>query len=481
MDWILRKHQPLPPIDPAEYYAVLALVALLVIVGGIGAGLTIGLMSLDSTTLTILRRSGTPEQKNWAARIAPIRQNAHMLLVTLLLMNTIVNESLPVLLHIIRLDGYLAVLISTALIVIFGEIIPQAVCSRHGLAIGAFFAWPVRIIMFLMYPIVYPIAKLLDWVLGQDHGVVYRKAELKELVAIHGVAGKLVEDEVQIVKAVLDLREKTVGMIMTPLKYTVMLPIDAKLDHTTLDKLLHAGHSRVPVYKDSPQNIIGGIPPPPYHPPVVIVKQLVNTPRHTEVTDIPIRTIPRVTRDTPLFGILHLFQQGGSHMAIVVEEQAEADETPVGGAAAAAAEYVTDQPPREEPMGSEGAPTVLETKWMAKSPLVPFGTDDKALPYRVLGIVTMEDVIEEMIGSEILDETDVFVDVAARTRVSSAVMNLFLPASAADTESGAAEADETAPLLGNGRGEAARRKRKSEAKAGILAEAIKSQQFQSQS
>lgn len=86
-----------------------------------------------------------------------------------------------------------------------------------------------------------------------------------------------------------------------------------------------------------------------------------------------------------------------------------------------------------------------------------------------------------MIGSEILDETDVFVDVAARTRVSSAVMNLFLPASAADTESGAAEADETAPLLGNGRGEAARRKRKSEAKAGILAEAIKSQQFQSQS
>lgn len=77
-------------------------------------------------------------------------------------------------------------------------------------------------------------------------------------------------------------------------------------------------------------------------------------------------------------------------MAIVVEEQAEADETPVGGAAAAAAEYVTDQPPREEPMGSEGAPTVLETKWMAKSPLVPFGTDDKALPYRVLGIVTME-------------------------------------------------------------------------------------------
>jgi metal transporter CNNM len=47
-------------------------------------------------------------------------------------------------------------------------------------------------------------------VLGQDHGVVYRKAELKELVDIHGQFGKLVDDEVHIVKAVLDLREKTV-------------------------------------------------------------------------------------------------------------------------------------------------------------------------------------------------------------------------------------------------------------------------------
>jgi metal transporter CNNM len=80
-----------------------------------------------------------------------------------------------VLFHTIRLDGYIAVLLSTGkrvisyyqgLIVVFGEIIPQAVCSRHGLAIGAFFAWPVRIVMFIAYPIAYPIASLLDAVLG---------------------------------------------------------------------------------------------------------------------------------------------------------------------------------------------------------------------------------------------------------------------------------------------------------------------------
>jgi CBS domain containing-hemolysin-like protein len=163
MDWIntLSNKPPKVPLDPAEFYCILALIGVLVIVGGIGAGLTIGLMSLDSTTLTILKRSGTPLQKLWANRIEPIRKNSHLLLVTLLLMNTVVNESLPVLFHIINLDGFLAVLLSTGLIVIFGEIIPQAVCSRYGLRIGAFFAIPIRVLMIIIYPLTWPIAKLL--------------------------------------------------------------------------------------------------------------------------------------------------------------------------------------------------------------------------------------------------------------------------------------------------------------------------------
>jgi metal transporter CNNM len=133
-------------------------------------------MSLDATNLNILKRSGTPKEKKYAARIEPLKKNTHLLLVTLLLGNTIVNETLPVLFHVLQLDGWQAVLVSTALIVVFGEIVPQAVCSRYGLEIGAFFAWPVRILMALEFIIAYPIAKLLDWVLGKHHGIVYRRA-----------------------------------------------------------------------------------------------------------------------------------------------------------------------------------------------------------------------------------------------------------------------------------------------------------------
>ena len=66
--------------------------------------------------------------------------------------------------------GVRAVVVSTIMIVIFGEVIPQAVCVRYGLAIGGACAPMVHFMMILFAPIAWPIAKLLDWVLGHDVG-----------------------------------------------------------------------------------------------------------------------------------------------------------------------------------------------------------------------------------------------------------------------------------------------------------------------
>ena len=52
-----------------------------------------------------------------------------------------------------------------------GEIIPQAACKSYGLAIGAYSAPIVRLIIFLEYIIAKPISMVLDWALGDDHGV----------------------------------------------------------------------------------------------------------------------------------------------------------------------------------------------------------------------------------------------------------------------------------------------------------------------
>ncbi len=52
-----------------------------------------------------------------------------------------------------------------------GEIIPQAACKSYGLAIGAYAAPIVRLIIWLEYIIAKPISMVLDWALGDDHGV----------------------------------------------------------------------------------------------------------------------------------------------------------------------------------------------------------------------------------------------------------------------------------------------------------------------
>lgn len=134
----------------------------------------------------MLATSGSDaEQKNAVKVLALLEKGRHWVLVCLLLSNVIVNESLPIFLDSLLGGGISAVILSTTLIVIFGEILPQAICARHGLSIGAKCTPFVLALMYLEFPIAYPISKLLDWLLGTSHGVAYKKAELKTFVGLH--------------------------------------------------------------------------------------------------------------------------------------------------------------------------------------------------------------------------------------------------------------------------------------------------------
>jgi metal transporter CNNM len=68
--------------------------------------------------------------------------------------------------------GLGAILGSTAAIVIFGEIVPQAVCSRHGLYVGAKTIWLMKLFVGITFIASYPISSILDYVLGDVRGPV---------------------------------------------------------------------------------------------------------------------------------------------------------------------------------------------------------------------------------------------------------------------------------------------------------------------
>ncbi|KAJ6430945.1 hypothetical protein OIU84_018451 [Salix udensis] len=198
------------PYGSVSWFVYAGISCFLVLFAGIMSGLTLGLMSLGLVDLEILQRSGTSSEKKQAAAILPVVKKQHQLLVTLLLCNAASMEALPIYLDKL-FNQYLAIILSVTFVLAFGEVIPQAICTRYGLAVGANFVWLVRILMIICYPISYPIGKVLDCVLGHNEAL-FRRAQLKALVSIHGQeagkGGELTHDETTIISGALDLTEK---------------------------------------------------------------------------------------------------------------------------------------------------------------------------------------------------------------------------------------------------------------------------------
>lgn len=423
------------PFGSIWWFVYAGISCFLVLFAGIMSGLTLGLMSLGLVELEILQRSGTPSEKKQAAAILPVVQKQHQLLVTLLLCNAAAMEALPIYLDKL-FNQYVAIILSVTFVLFFGEVIPQSICTRYGLAVGANFVCLVRVLMIICYPIAYPIGKILDWVLGHNEAL-FRRAQLKVLVSIHGQeagkGGELTHDETTIISGALDLTEKTAEEAMTPIESTFSLDVNSKLDWEAMGKILARGHSRVPVYSGNPKNVIG----------LLLVKSLLTVRPETEtpVSAVSIRRIPRVPADMPLYDILNEFQKGSSHMAAVVKTKGKSKALP-----AIEGEKAEDE--NKATSGESQLTTPLLTKQDEKADSVVVDIDRASKPSslkrepsfprndasanglprlsediedgEVIGIITLEDVFEELLQEEIVDETDEFVDVHKRIRVAAA-------------------------------------------------------------
>lgn len=159
----------------------------LVCLAGIFSGLTLGILSQDEFNLELLRRSGkTPRIKRAAGKLLPLVRNYHRVLVTLVVSNMIAAEALPVFMdHVV--SPLVAVLISVTAILVFGEIIPQAICARYGLYIAAtpLIRWPLNVLLVVFMPINFPIGFILDVILGKPKLELHTEEELQHLIEIH--------------------------------------------------------------------------------------------------------------------------------------------------------------------------------------------------------------------------------------------------------------------------------------------------------
>lgn len=177
-------------MPPSELAGRLIACAILLSLSALFSGLTLGLLGLDLQQLQIVVASGTPAERRSAGIILPLRRRGNFTLCVLLIGNVAVNSLMSILLADLT-SGLVGFVVSTLLIVLLGEIIPQALCARHALRIGASFVPVVRVFMFLTYPLSKPISLLLDYCLGEEIGKLYTRAEFKHLLQTHLASNKL--------------------------------------------------------------------------------------------------------------------------------------------------------------------------------------------------------------------------------------------------------------------------------------------------
>jgi len=281
-----------------------------------------------------------------AKKVYPIRELGHQLMVTLLIGNVLVNAAITAVLNL-RVNGLLAVIISTIIVVTLGEILPMSYLRRHGLRVGAKLAPILKYLIIIFSPIARPFGRLLDSWLGDEGPSVYSKEELYKILEEHKTSrfSDIEEDEVQIVRHALSFGDKQVREIMTPRRVVVSVSADEPIGPILIDELHNSGHSRFPVYNDKKaQNFIG----------TLYLHDLVGRKEGGNTKDAMRHEVYYIHEEQPLDYALRVFLKANHHMLVVVNSFEE-----------------------------------------------------------FVGVLSFEDVIEQILGEQIMDEFDQHADLRA--------------------------------------------------------------------
>jgi metal transporter CNNM len=182
------------------------------------SGLNLGLMSLSVNDLRLIAESEDASLRYYARRVLPLRKRGNYLLCSIVLANVLVNSLGTVLLDSL-VHGLLAVIGSTVMIVLMGEI--TGVIS-------------------------YPLGFILDKILGQEVTASYTRDQIAGMLT--RISADIEKPELDVITGVLSLRKKAVKEAMTWLPDVFMLDKDRKTDAELLLEVHKHGFSRIPVY-----------------------------------------------------------------------------------------------------------------------------------------------------------------------------------------------------------------------------------------
>lgn len=291
----------------------LVVALLLLLFGAIFSGLNIGLMMVRPAEL---KRKAAHGDKI-AEQLYHYRKDGTYLIVCILLGNVAVISTLSLILESVA-GGLWAGIITTLMVTIFAEIIPQTIFVRKGYHFSRHFFWLLDIIFFLFWPLAKPLTIILNHILGEELPTIFTREELSHLVDEHAKAGHsgIDMDESRIVSGALAYSTVLAKEIMTPLEQVQSVESDDELDMALLIRLKRDGHSRFPVYDNKEKDFVG----------ILYMKDILGEDLPEPVSHVYRDRIFDVPNDSPLDTVLSRFIQTKSHLFLVRDD----DENAIG-------------------------------------------------------------------------------------------------------------------------------------------------------
>jgi Mg2+/Co2+ transporter CorB len=299
-------------------------IALLLAVSAFFSGSETALTAVSRGRMHQLEKDGSRA----AANVNRLVENRERLIGSVLLGNTFINILASSLMTSALEDrlGHRAVAITTALmtvfILVFAEVLPKTLAIARTDRFALFVAVPLRLVVSLLAPIVVAVQWMVWRVLwlfgvGDEEEATTEEAheDIRGSVELHHREGNVEREHRDMIGGILDLRELQVGDVM--LHRTNMTSFDADLPkRELLDAIIASHHSRVPLWRDEPENIVGILSTK--H----LAQSLVEHRGDLDAIDIPALASPPwyVPDTTTLEEQMTSFREHKSHFALVVDE-----------------------------------------------------------------------------------------------------------------------------------------------------------------
>ncbi|MBD3156788.1 DUF21 domain-containing protein, partial [Candidatus Peregrinibacteria bacterium] len=247
----------------------------------------------------------------------------HRLLITILIGNNLVNIGASVLATVIFTQAFgssglgIATGVMTLFILIFGEITPKSFATKYSVRLSLIAARPLYIMQILFSPIIWFLDKIVSFLikrLGSDIAEQQvSEEEIKAIIDIGAEEGSILKAEKELLQNVLRFNDIKVEDVMTPRVSIDALPIESTLQET-IDFVIRKSHSRIPVYKETIDHIVGIIT----LKDVLILSEKHHA--HKKLENVELKKPIVVPRSKKIDILFKEFQHARTHLAIVIDE-----------------------------------------------------------------------------------------------------------------------------------------------------------------